>query len=294
MVDRARPLEEEPGEEGRELSILVNAASRDALAATELQLLQATDGAGPAEITGLADELFEVAALLSSESTLRRALADASTPPGSRQDLARGLLGERLGARSLPVVAEAVGCRWSNPGDLVHGLERLARIALLVQAERAGRLDAVEDELFRLGRIIGAQPDLERLLSDPTADGEGKAVAVDQLIDGKVEPVTQSLVRQLVSHSHGQHVSEGLEELAEMSARRRERSVAHVRSPMALTDDQQQRLAATLQRIYSRPIAIHLEVDPEIGGGLVIRVGDEVIDGSTAGRLQTLRRDLVD
>ena len=56
----------------------MNAASREALAATELQLLQATDGASAAEITELADELFGVAALLGRESTLRRALADAS------------------------------------------------------------------------------------------------------------------------------------------------------------------------------------------------------------------------
>ncbi len=272
----------------------MNAASRDALAATELQLLQATDGAGPAEITGLADELFEVAALLDSESTLRRTLADASTAPGSRQELGRDLFADRLGARALPVVLEAVGARWSHPTDMVHGLERLGRTALLVQAERSGRLDAVEDELFRLGRIIGGRPDLERLLSDPAGDPEGKAVVVTDLVDDKVESVTRDLVRQLVAHSRGRHVSEGLEELAEMSARRRERSVAHVRSALPLTDEQQQRLSAALQRIYSRPIAVHLEVDPEVGGGLVIRVGDEIIDGSTAGRLQALRGSLGD
>ncbi|QGK71177.1 F0F1 ATP synthase subunit delta [Allosaccharopolyspora coralli] len=273
------------------MSTLVNAASREALAATELQLLQATDGAGPAEITGLADELFGVAAVLGRESGLRRALADASTDSSSRERLARELFGGKLGTRALPVVVEAVRSRWSGPRDLVDGVERLARTALLVQAERAGRLDAVEDELFRLGRIIGSDPDLERLLSDPTASAEGKSVVVDQLVDGKVEPVTQSLVRQLVSHPRG-HVSDGLEELAELSAKRRERSVAHVVTSVPLSDEQQQRLATTLQHIYARPIAIHLEVDPEIGGGLVIRVGDEVIDGSTSGRLQALRRDL--
>lgn len=272
----------------------MNAASRDALAASELQLLQATDGAAPAEITGLADELFAVAALLDRESTLRRALADAATAPEARAELVRGLLSDKVGARALPVVVEAVRSRWSDSRDLMFGLERLARVALLVQAERADRLDAVEDELFRLGRIIGSQADLERLLSDPTASPEGKASVVDQLIDGKVEQVTQSLVRQLVARSHGQRVSEGLEELAELSAKRRERSVAHVRSATPLSEQQQQRLAATLQRIYSRPIAVHLEVDPEIGGGLFIKVGDEVIDGSTAGRLQALRRDLAD
>lgn len=270
----------------------MNAASRDALAATELQLLQATDGAGAAEITGLADELFGVADLLDTESALRRALADASTEPQSREDLARGLLADKLGARALPVVVEAVRARWSGPKDLVRGLERLARTALLVQAERAGRLDAVEDELFRLGRILGTSVDLERLLSDPTTDAGTKGSLLDELIDDKVEPVTHKLVRQLVTHSRGGHVSEGLESLAELSAKRRERSVAYVRSAMPLSDEQHQRLAATLQQIYSRPIAVHLEVDPEVGGGLVIRVGDEVIDGSTSGRLQSLRRDL--
>ncbi|MGP4020524.1 F0F1 ATP synthase subunit delta [Saccharopolyspora sp. 5N708] len=276
------------------MSTLVNAASREALAATELQLLQATDGAQAAEITGLADELFGVAALLGRESTLRRALADASTDPRSRENLARGLLADRLGARALPVVVEAVVARWSSPKDLVAGLERLARIALLVQAERAGRLDAVEDELFRLGRIIGSQVDLERLLSDPTGDEAGKHAVVDQLIEAKVEPVTLNLVRQLVARPSGQRVSEGLEELAELSAKRRERSVAHVRSAISLSEEQQQRLSRTLQRIYSRPIALHLEIDPGVEGGLLIRVGDEVIDGSITGRLQSLRRDLAD
>lgn len=272
----------------------MNASSRDALAAAELQLLQATDGAGASEIDELSDELFSLAAVLDERPSLRSALADAATQPEAREQLARELLSKQLGARALPVVIEAVRSRWSGPRDLASGLERLARVALLVQAERAGRLDAVEDELFRLGRIIGAQPELEHALSDRTTSTEAKSAVVDKLIDGKVEPVTRKLVRQFVTHPHDQTVSAGLEGLAELSAKRRERSVAHVRSATPLSEQQQQRLASTLQRIYSRPIAVHLEVDPDVGGGLVIRVGDEVIDGSTAGRLQSLRRDLAD
>ncbi|MDI2028705.1 F0F1 ATP synthase subunit delta [Saccharopolyspora sp. TS4A08] len=276
------------------MSTLVNAASREAMAASQLQLLQATDGAQAAEITGLADELFGVAALLGRESTLRRALADASTDAQSRENLARGLLETKVGARALPVIVEAVRARWSSPNDLVGGLEQLARTALLVQAERAGRLDAVEDELFRLGRIIGSEVDLERLLSDPSGDPAAKTAVLDRLIEGKVEPVTLELVRQLVARPRGRRVSEGLEELAELSAKRRERSVAHIRSAFPLSAEQQDRLSRTLQRIYARPIALHLEIDPGVEGGLLIKVGDEVIDGSVTGRLQTLRRDLAD
>jgi len=52
------------------------------------------------------------------------------------------------------------------------------------------------------------------------------------------------------------------------------------------------RLAATLQRIYGRQVVAHVEIDPTVRGGLVVRVGDEVIDGSVAGQLDLLRREL--
>ncbi|MBY8854062.1 F0F1 ATP synthase subunit delta, partial [Saccharothrix sp. MB29] len=42
----------------------------------------------------------------------------------------------------------------------------------------------------------------------------------------------------------------------------------------------------------SRPIALHVEVDPALRGGLIVKIGDEVIDGSVAGRLAALRRDI--
>jgi F-type H+-transporting ATPase subunit delta len=59
-----------------------------------------------------------------------------------------------------------------------------------------------------------------------------------------------------------------------------------------LTAAQEKRLADALARIYGRAVSVQVEVDPEQLGGLVIRVGDEVIDGSAAGRLDDLRRRL--
>ena len=103
---------------------------------------------------------------------------------------------------------------------------------------------------------------------------------------------TGKLAAQLVAHPVGRGIAQGLERLAELAAERRERSVATVRSPIALSDQQQRRLADALTRIYRRDITLHLEVDPGLVGGLVIQVGDEVIDGSVAGRLDELSRRL--
>ncbi|QTR01751.1 F0F1 ATP synthase subunit delta [Saccharothrix algeriensis] len=273
----------------------LHAASRDALAAAELRLLEILDsaagatGAAPGE---LGEELFAVVGLLSGQPALRRALADSSSDPAGRERLLRGLLGGQVSDRALQVLTAVVTARWSSPRELVDGVESLAPPTLLVRAERDGTLDAVEDELFRLGRIIAGNHDLELALTDPAADAGGKVALLDSLVAGKVDGTTKVLVEQLVRDPRGQGVVGGLADLAALAAKRRERSVAHVRSAVELDAAQLDRLEATLTRIYSRPVALHVEVDPALRGGLVIKIGDEVIDGSVAGRLAALRRDL--
>jgi F-type H+-transporting ATPase subunit delta len=265
---------------------LLHAASREALASAELKLLDASD------FGTVGDDLFAVVGLFTREAGLRRALADASADPERRTDLVRRLFAGKLSDESVELLAAVVTSRWSNPRELVDGVESLARTALLVDAERAGKLDTVEDELFRLGRIVAANGELERLLSASATPIEQRLTLLRSLIDGKVEQITAKLAEALVAYPRGRRAVEGLEELADLAAKRRERSVAHVTSVVALTEQQQERLAATLQRIYSRPIALHVEVDPDLLGGLVVKVGDEIIDGSAAGRIDALRRRL--
>jgi F-type H+-transporting ATPase subunit delta len=66
--------------------------------------------------------------------------------------------------------------------------------------------------------------------------------------------------------------------------------VAHVSAAGPLSQQQEQRLLEVLNRIYRRPISLQIDLDPELLGGLVIRVGDEVIDGSVAARLDKARQ----
>jgi F-type H+-transporting ATPase subunit delta len=201
-----------------------------------------------------------------------------------------GLLSGKVSGQALQVLVEAVGQRWSTPRELVDGLDQLGRTALLVHAEREGRLDTVEDELFRFSRIAAADSDLEQALADRTAPAASKLSLVGELLGGKADAVTVRLVEALVTVPRGRTVVDGLGELAAEAAKRRERSVAYVVAPVPLSEQQEERLATTLQRIYSRPIALHIEVDPDIKGGLVIKVGEEIIDGSATGRIDELRR----
>ena len=81
-------------------------------------------------------------------------------------------------------------------------------------------------------------------------------------------------------------------EISRQAAELRGRAVAVVTSAEPLTEQQTDDLRGRLASIYGRELAIHNDVDPALLGGAVVRVGDEIIDGSVAGRLDALRRTL--
>ena len=77
--------------------------------------------------------------------------------------------------------------------------------------------------------------------------------------------------------------------LAAQAADLRDRTIAHVAVARDVNDNQQAVLAEKLGKIYGRAVSIHTEVDPSLLGGMKIRVGDEVIDGSIQGKIARLR-----
>jgi F-type H+-transporting ATPase subunit delta len=274
----------------------MHASSRAAMEQSRAALLEQTGGArsrtrGDALLV-LADELFAVAHVLDGQLSLRRALADASVRPDDRAALVRRLLSAKVGENTLQVLETVARQRWSRPLDLVEATETLATEAALDAADARGELPDVEDELFRFSRIVAGDDDLARILGNRSAPREGKSALLDRLLSGKVSPVTERLVRNSLTSSHVHGAENEIERLSTAAARRRGQSVAHVVSAVPLTDPQEQRLVAALERIYGRTMGLQVQVDPGVLGGLVIRVDDEVIDGSIANRLEAAGRRL--
>ena len=247
---------------------------------------------GP-EMMALADELFAVARLLDAQPGLRRALADPSGKPAEREALVGRLFASRLSDTALELVVTLARQRWSRPSDLVEATETLATEASLDAAEARGELDGVEDELFRFGRIVSGDSSLGRILSDRSASVEGKTQLLDRLLSGRVSPVSEQLLRNLLTTRHVGNAANAIEHLSDVASRRRGQSVARVTTAVPLTPEQEERLTAVLSRLYGRTIGLQVTVDPDVLGGLVVQVGDEVVDGSVASRLETARRRLV-
>jgi F-type H+-transporting ATPase subunit delta len=246
---------------------------------------------GP-ELLGLADELFSVARLLDGQLTLRRAFADPAGSADDRAALAHRLFDSRLSGAAVDLVETVARQRWSHPIDLVDAFVTLAIEASLDAADVRGELDSVEDELFRFGRIVGGDRELGRILGDRRAPAEGKTALLDQLLSGRVSPVTEQLLRNVLTGAHAGSAEIAIERLSEAASRRRGQSVARVTSAVALSPEQEQRLTDVLGRIYGRTMGLQVTVDPSVLGGLVVQVGDEVIDGSIAHRLEAAGRRL--
>ena len=274
------------------MAAVLQAASREAMASARSRLDATVDTASGADLQLLGDELFAVTRLLVEQRSLRRLLADPSSPESARTGLVEQLLGQQIAAPALDVAKGLVGARWSRPTDLVAAFESLARQAWLAVAEKDGTLDDIEDELFRFGRTLDREPELTALLADTTTPADGRVALLDQLVGSKVSPVSAALLRQTVRSPRDKHIDVVCEELAELAAARRERSVARVAAPVALTAEQEQKLTDTLGRLYGRAISLQVELDPTLLGGLVVRVGGEVIDGSVASKLAAARRAL--
>jgi F-type H+-transporting ATPase subunit delta len=249
-------------------------------------------GASADELLRLADELFAVARVLDEQPTLRRALSDPAGKPADRAGLARRLFGAKLSDVALDMVESVARLRWSRPFDLVEAASALAVEASMDAAEVRGELEGVEDELFRFGRIVDGDRDLARILGDRTAPAVGKADLLDRLLSGRVSPVTEQLLRNVLTGPHAGSAENAIERLSDVASRRRGQSVARVTTAVELTPAQEQRLTEVLGRIYGRTIGLQVTVDPSVLGGLVVQVGDEVIDGSIAHRLEAAGRRL--
>jgi len=187
------------------------------------------------------------------------------------------------------VLKGVVSQRWSSPRDLVDATEVLAVQAALLVAQADGSLDEVEDELFRFSRVVAQDPALRAVLTDRGLPDDRKTALLDGLLGERTRPETQRLVTSLVLAPRGRTLEDGLAEYGRLAAEIRERSVARVTSAIRLTDAQEERLAAALARTLGREVQLQVDVDPAVVGGLVVRVGDEVIDGTTKHHLRAAR-----
>ncbi|GAA1862123.1 F0F1 ATP synthase subunit delta [Myceligenerans crystallogenes] len=247
--------------------------------------------AAGADALTIGEQLFAVVEALDESGALRRSLSDPSRGGEDKAGLVAGLLG-RFDERVVDLVSGMVRSRWASEGDLVDAVERLAVDATLASAESRGTLETVEDELFRFTRALAGQREARQALSDGTSAPARRRALVDALLGGKADAVTHALALRATLYPRGRRFVPALTWFGEVAAERRKRLVATVTSATVLSQAQEERLAAILERSYGRAVQLNVTVDPAVVGGLRIQVGADVVDSTVLSRLADAQRRL--
>jgi len=239
---------------------------------------------------GLAADLYAACDLLEREKALREALSDAGRPERTRAEIAEQLFSGRIGPLATEVLFATVRQRWSSAQDLVAGVRILGDRAALIVAADDGTLDATEDQIFRVGRIISGSAALQSALTDPAISVSAKNGIVADLLAGKVTNTTALIVGFALSHLNGRRVEQAIDELVDLAAQQRQRVVAVVKVARPLDEDLVQRMSTALSRLTGLTVSVNVVVDPAVLGGAHVTIAGEVIDGTVATRLAEAQR----
>ncbi|MBC7291812.1 MAG: F0F1 ATP synthase subunit delta [Actinotalea sp.] len=249
-------------------------------------------GAGPGAAR-LGDELFTVLDALDGSGSLRRALTDPARGGDAKAALVASLLGGKVDDRVAELLQGLARVRWATERGLLDEVERLAVVSVLAGAESEGSLERVEDELFRLERVLVDQRELRQALTDRRAAApQRRALVHDLLGAGRVHEGTLRLVERVAVAPRGRSVASWIGMVLAVAAARREVLMAEITSAVPLTAAQVQRLTEILERAYGRPTTVQVAVEPGVIGGIRVQVGSELVDATVLARLDDVRRRL--
>ncbi|MGC5615302.1 F0F1 ATP synthase subunit delta [Georgenia sp. Z1491] len=238
----------------------------------------------------LAGTVFAVADLLAESTAVRRAMTDPSRSGEDRAALAVRVLGDSVDGRVTDLVAGLARERWSADLDIVEALETLGQDTVLAAAERGDGLDALGAELLDVRGVIAGSPDLEVALAEEARDLAGRRELLTRVLGERISPAALLIARRGVGSLHERSVLSALTHAAERAAERRDRKVARVTAAVPLTGEQRERLVAALAREHGSDIALHVDIDPAIIGGLRVEVGHTILDGTVRTRLDEAHR----
>ena len=240
-----------------------------------------------------ASELFTILTVLSSSVGLRRALTDNSRDKSAKADLISNLFGKNIKSEAQALLATASSLRWSSPAELADAVEQLAVEAQSAAAEKSNEQESLENELFDFARVLIANPDLRQALNTSADSDEGKLALLDAVVKGKYASSTLTLLQKVVILRRGRSIDATLAAYSHYVSTRNNRLIAHVKSAVAISDDQLKKLVAALSKQMGKDVHVNVEIDPKVLGGISIRYADDVIDGTIFNRLAEAGRALV-
>ena len=279
----------------------------------------------PGALADAAAEMRSVTELMDGSSELTLAINDGSVPATARRAVLDDLLDGKVRpeVRSLvdravtvvPASEVATAFHWltrqligaadrtgsgKNEPDTEPVLGRLAsrnRVNGYAAAifEQAGveEIEEIEDQLFRFARTVESHRALRSALGDRDLPVRVRQEVITDLLGDKALESTRRLAAYAVRGGRARDIVSTLDTLVVEAASARGWRVARVQSAHEVDDSQRQELSEALGRLTGTPVELQVTVDPALLGGVVVQVGDLLVDGSARHRLDQLKEHLL-
>ncbi len=176
--------------------------------------------------------------------------------------------------------------------NVSQAVARVYAEALLDLGTARNSLSRIVDDLGAVRELFGRDRTFREFFGSPRLDPAVKKRVLAKAFAGKLDRPVMGLLSVLVDKRREMVLDNIIAEFEKFRDLREGRAHAHVTSAVPLGSELADEIRSRLERATGKKVKIHERLDPRVLGGLVVRVGDKVLDGSLRRRLERLRRGL--
>lgn len=234
-------------------------------------------------------EMCALAGLISRSAPLARALARANVPAAAKVSLLRDITGGLYAMDTLALVAELDDTSLRTQSAFVSAVCNLATTVVFAVAKNKDELDQLQESLDAIAIAVHTNDALSDALRSPDISDANKSGLLEELFGTRAPRAALALVKLVITRDHGRDFADGIEALAQQAIAVSGRVLADVTTAIEIDNARKNRLTAAIAQRVGQPVKARFGVDPSIMGSVIVRVGDEVWDGSVRNRLEQAR-----
>ncbi|MDO5747204.1 MAG: F0F1 ATP synthase subunit delta [Actinomycetaceae bacterium] len=192
----------------------------------------------------------------------------------------------------IDVLKELSAHSWSDAKDLAEACEQLGFFTILSAAKETKRLELIQADLCQIDRVLKDNRALRNALAMRSRPVKDRTVLAFEIFDPVVSGPTMLLLRRIIARTPSGRLLAAIRDLRLLTAEAQGKELAVIHTAIPLTQSQLDRLQILLSKKCGRPVHIDIEIDPEVIGGMRIRLGADLYEGTLAASLQQARTRL--
>ncbi|MFB2971862.1 ATP synthase F1 subunit delta [Aerosakkonema sp. BLCC-F183] len=161
--------------------------------------------------------------------------------------------------------------------------------ALMSVAQSNNQVDKIGEDVSGLLSLLQSSPELRDFLSNPIIEAEAKKAVLQQLVGEQVHPYTMNILKLLVDRRRIIFLQGICENFQDLLRQIKQTALAEVTSAVELSEEQRQAIVERVKYLSgAQQVELKTEIDRDLIGGVIIKVGSQVLDASLRGQLRRI------